>query len=445
MGLRHQSRLSIPQWIVLAYFTLILVGGSILTLPIASKTGDSTNYLDALFTATSALCVTGQVTLNTAEHWSRFGQTVIISLIEVGGIGFMTFWISIFLLSGHKPALLQRSIARDFLSISKGQSLKETIGYILCFSFFTQGIGMALLSFVLIPKYGLKTGLFYSLFHSISAFCNAGFDLFGDSLIHFTNQPLIILTIAGLIMSGGLGYLVWYDILTFYKNRRLQPYTKVVLITTCSIWLVSTILFAINEWNRNPFFELSVVDKWINYFFLAVTPRTAGYANIDYQQLSLPSILLTCILMFIGASSGSTAGGVKVSTIATFFINMIRNLQGKPTMIFKRVIDEETVKKAFFIIISATFIVVVSVYILLITETIPDGFGIEYVLIEVASCLGTVGLTLGLTPNLTSIGKIILIMLMFIGRVGLLTFYLSFSTSRKKTKLNYPEFPMMVG
>ncbi len=439
-------KLSIPQNIVLAYTLLITMGGILLWLPISSASGQWTSFIDAIFTATSATAVTGQVTLNTAEHWNYFGKTIILMLIQIGGLGFMTIWVLLFSnVFKRQTNLKQRKVVAESLSLSGGVSVQSKVRSILRFSLSTQLIGAFLLSFSFIPKYGVIKGLYFSVFHSISAFCNAGFDLIGNSLIDCQNNPFILIVIAMLVMIGGFGFIVWEDLFNFRKNRKLQPYTKIVLISTFSLWIVGMLLFWISESKSGTFSQLPISKQLTNYFFLSVTPRTAGFANIDYAQLTNGSIFLTIMLMFIGASSGSTGGGIKVTTLAVVLIVIYRSINHERFKIFNREISIDTIRQSFFIFASGLTLATVATFILLISEAIPVGSGIEYVLFEVFSVLGTVGLSMGLTPTLTILGKIILILLMLIGRVGVMTFLWSLAGEKHDTRIKYPEIDLLVG
>ncbi len=440
------QNLSIPQYIVLAYASVIAIGGFLLWLPISAANGNTTSFIDAIFTATSATAVTGQITLNTAEHWNYFGKTVILLLIEIGGLGFMTIWVLLYSnVFKRQTNLRQRKVVAESLSLSSGVSVQSTVAAILRFSFSVQLLGAFLLSFNFIPKYGASKGLYFSIFHSISAFCNAGFDLIGNSLVDYQNNPFVLVVIIALIMTGGLGFIVWQDLLNFRKNKKLQPYTKVVLFTTISLWLVGTILFWISESQNGTFSHLPFGKQLVNYFFLSVTPRTAGFANIDYAQLSSGSVFLTIMLMFVGASSGSTGGGIKVSTLAVVLIVIYRSINHDRFKVFNRAISTETMRQSFFIFSSGLTIGTIATFILLLSETIPAGFGIEYVLFEVFSVLGTVGLSMGLTPSLTVIGKVMVILLMLIGRVGVMTFLWSLAGEKHDPRIKYPETDLLVG
>lgn len=439
-------KLSIAQTIVIAYAFVIACGAFLLWLPISSASGKWTSFIDALFTATSATAVTGQVTLNTATHWNYFGKTVIITLIEIGGLGFMTIWIIFYhYLFKQRPNLRQRRIVSESLSLSGGDSVQQKVTTIVRFALTVQLIGALLLSFIFLPEFGVGKGIYYSVFHSISAFCNAGFDLIGNSLIDYQNNPFILLIIASLIMAGGLGFIVWEDLLNYRKTHKLSNYSKIVLTTTALLWILGTFLFWVTEHKNGTFSHLSWGDQFVNYFFLSVTPRTAGYANVDYANLSLGSLFLTTVFMFIGASSGSTGGGIKVTTLFVILLVIYRSINYNHSNVLNRSISSDTIRRSFFIFSSGMFIASLATFILLNTETIPDGFGIEYILVEVFSCIGTVGLTMGLTPSLTIIGKIVLILLMLIGRVGVMTFLWSLTNEKRESGINYPEMNLLVG
>lgn len=439
------NNFSIPQIIISAYASLILLGGILLSMPISSADGTWTSFIDALFTATSATAVTGQVTLNTAEHWNYFGKTIIITLIEIGGLGFMTIWVVFYNYLVGRPNLKARQAVSESLSLSGGDKLQVKISSILRIALSIQAIGALLLSFVFIPDFGVIKGIYYSVFHSISAFCNAGFDIIGNSLVSYQDNTYILLVIAGLVMSGGLGFIVWEEILNYRRTRKIRNYSRIILITTISLWAGGTILFGLIEGANGTFDHLPLGGRIVNYFFLSVTPRTAGFANIDYANLDQGSIFLTILLMFIGASSGSTGGGIKVTTLIVILVVLYRSMHNDTNHIFKRSISSDTVRRAFFVFGAGIIISTVAAFILLNTETIPGGYGIEYILLEVISCISTVGLTMGLTPNLTTIGKFVLILLMLIGRVGLLTFLWSFAGKKHKSRIKYADMNILVG
>lgn len=439
------KNLSVPQTILLGFATVILLGTGLLMLPISQQPGVETTFVDALFTATSAVCVTGQITLNTLTHWSYFGKTVIISLIEIGGLGFMSLVVMGFALLGRKSSIKNDLVLLESLNIDSMAESKQLMFYVIRFALTTQGLGALLLSVDFIPRLGWAKGIYYSLFHSISAFCNAGFDLFGDSLIGFRDNAYVVLVIAFLIFSGSFGFIVWRDVLTYLKNKRLLLHTKVVLMMV-GIILISSILLIAFIGEQNPYFaDLSVTDRIANYIFLAITPRTAGYTTVDYAQVGLPLVMITIILMFIGASSGSTGGGLKITTLFVLGLYFIRTFQGKEMTAFRRSIPTEYVRRALLLLIGSITLITVASLLLTITETIPEGFGLEYILMEVVSCFATVGLTMGLTPDLTTFGKLLLILVMFIGRVGILTFMWAFGDTKKESGIHLPEGKIMIG
>lgn len=441
------KKLSIPQQIALGFIIGIFVGAILLSTPYASISGQRTHFLDALFTATSAMTVTGQTVLNTAGHWNYFGKTVIIILIEVGGLGFMSIIVLVFVFMGRRLSLKQRLLVKEAVNTDNLQDAQSLIRYILKFSLFIQAIGALILSLDFIPRFGLLKGAYFSVFHSISAFNNAGFDLFGDSLLSFTQNPLVIFTIAGLIIVGGLGFLVWRDVLNYRKQRTLLIHTRLTLITTFSILLFSFVSFSISEIANGTFSDLNLGAQLMNTFFMSVTPRTAGYANVDYAGVSQVGIFMTIMLMFIGASSGSTGGGIKVTTFATLVLYVKAKFKDEGVHFHKRGISKVKVNKSILIVFIGIGMIVIATMLLLITETIPDGFGLEYVLLEVFSCFGTVGLSMGLTTHITNIGKVILIVLMFAGRIGLLTFFISFGAhpEDRRPLITYPDESILVG
>ena len=444
---KKKRRLSTPHFIAIGFASVILTGTLLLMLPFASQSGTITPFMDALFTATSAVCVTGQATLNTAAHWTYFGKTVIIILIEIGGLGFMSVIVLLSLFFGKKLNLAQRRTVAEAINSDSVSDAQKLIRYIIKFSVSIQLLGALILSIDFIPRFGFFKGIYFSLFHAISAFCNAGFDLFGNSLEGFQTNPLVLLTIAGLIFFGGLGFIVWRDILSYRYNRKLLLHTRITLLTTGSILVVSFILFWISETKAGTFAHLGFIDHLTNTLFMAVTPRTAGYASVNYAMISPMGIFLTLILMYIGASSGSTGGGVKVTTVATVFIYLKARFVGHDPHFANRSIPKEKITRSFMILFFGALLIMSASMILMITETIPKGFGMEYILVEVFSCFGTVGLTMGLTPNLTMIGKAVLIVVMFAGRIGLLTFFLSVSghTNDKEDTIKYPEGSILIG
>ncbi len=439
------KKLSIPQFIVFGFLSILILGGSMLMLPIASQSGEFTPFWDAFFTAASALFVTGQITLETASHWNYFGKTVILSLIEIGGLGFMTVLVLFFLLLGKKISLREKKIIQESLNIEDTSQAGSIVSYVLRFSISIQIIGAILLGISWIPQMGLIKGTYFSIFHSISAFCNAGFDLFGNSMAGFQENPYILFVIMSLIIIGGLGFIVWRDLSTFRKNKKLLFHTKIALSATGIVLLVSFLILGITEFRHGTFAHLNPFDQVVNTLFLAVTPRTAGYSNINYQQLSMAGIFVTIVLMFMGGSSGSTAGGIKLTTLSVLFFSFVSQFRREEPRFGFRAIGKERIQKAFLLLVVALLTITTILLLMFMTQTIPEGFGFEAVLMEVFSCFGTVGLSMGLTPYLNWFGKFLLIILMFMGRVGTLTVILSLGSVDKESKVHYPEDSVLIG
>lgn len=412
--------LTYSQKIVLGFILLGLVGTILLALPISSKTGNWTPLLDSLFTSISALCVTGLTVYDTFTHWSFLGQLVILCLIQVGGIGFMTVIISISTGLGHKIGLHERQLLVESSGLLHSANLSFLVKRITIFVIMIEAIGAALLSIRFIPEFGIKTGIYYGVFHSISAFCNAGFDLMGrfgkySSLTPYSTDSLVILTVSILIFLGGLGFIVWDDILRYKLNfKKYSLHTKIVLITSIAFTLVGSILFLLIE-NNHIFKEVGVKGKILSSLFLSISPRTAGFNAVDLPMLTNASIFLTILLMIVGGSSGSTAGGLKVTTVAVLFFSAFDNSRRRPTSsILKRRFSDNTIKQA-----SAMFtfyLIIGSIGALILSSL--NSSTLEEIIFEVFSALGTVGITLGITPNLGALSKITLVVLMFVGRVG---------------------------
>lgn len=443
-SLKKKLKLNGVQILALGFLVLILIGGIILSLPISSQSGEPTNFLDAIFTSTSAVCVTGLVTLDTSTHWSILGQTVIITLIEIGGLGFMSFAVLISLILGKKITLRERLVMQEAMNTYSIQGLVRMVKYVLIFTVSVQFFGALLLSTQFVPEYGLSRGIFYSIFHSISAFCNAGFDLFGTSLVGFSNNSVVILVVSTLIIIGGLGFTVLLEIYEFKGIKKLSLHSKLVLITTGVLIFGGAILMLIFEYsNPNTIGLMNIKDKLLNSFFASVSPRTAGFNSIPTSDMTLASKFLTIILMLIGGSPGSTAGGLKTVTCGILVLTVISVIKGREdTEVFGRRFTKEIVYKAFTIVFIGLSLVIGVTMILSYTEA---GASFIDLLYESASALGTAGLTLGLTPNLSPIGKVLIMLMMYIGRVGPLTVMLALTRKRKKSGYKYPEGKILIG
>ena len=432
--------------IALSFVVTILSGTFLLMLPIATNSGQATSFLNALYTATSATCVTGQTVVNTALHWNYFGKTVIMIMIELGGLGFMSFVVIFFTFFRKKLRLKQKLIIQESLNIEHLSDVGSLISYLIRFSIVAQLVGAMLLSVRFIPDLGVIKGIYFSIFHSISAFCNAGFDLFGNSMISFQSDSYILVVIMSLFITGGLGFVVWKDLLSFRKNKKLLLHTKITLVSVLTLIIGGAIIFFISETDNNTFAHLGLWDRIINAFFMSTTPRTAGFATIDYSTISPLGMFVTMIFMFIGGSSGSIAGGVKVTTVAVILFYVFKTFRNKPVVLKRKTVSEEKIVKSVIIITAGIILISLASSILLTTEVIPKSIGIEYVLFEIFSCFGTVGLSLGITPYLSTIGKVVSIIVMFAGRVGLMTFLLSLSRREaKSTSVQYPDAHIMIG
>ncbi|GCF92219.1 K+ transporter Trk [Enterococcus florum] len=439
------------QTIAFGFMAIILLGGLLLSLPVSSRSGEATSFIDAVFTATSATCVTGLTTLTTSEHWSGFGQLIIMILIEVGGLGFMVMPILFFTVFRKKVGLRTRILLQEALNMEAMSGVMKLMLHILRLAAFIQVAGAGLLAIDFVPAYGLKRGLWYAVFHSVSAFCNAGFDLFGDSLVGFQSNPYVLLVISGLIIAGGVGFFVWYDLIEFPKRKQLTLHSKIALSMTVFLLVGGTLFFYFSEHNASELVANSTpFERFANTIFMAVTPRTAGYFSINYLHMSQAGIFMTIILMFIGGTSGSTAGGLKTTTLAVLVIQTVSMLKGRERAeISGRTIRPAIVFKALTLFFITLSLCITAIIILSMTEVIPETSGIEFIAFEVVSAFATVGLTMGLTPELTLFGKVIIILLMYVGRVGILTVGFSLTMRGAKAKergqYKYPEESIYIG
>lgn len=442
----NKIKMTPVQVLAIGFALVIIVGSLLLSLPAASANGTRTPYVDCLFTATSATCVTGLVTVDTGTHWNYFGKTVIMCLIQTGGLGFMSFATLFALIIGKKITLKNRMIMQEALNSFNMQGLVRMSRYILLFTFSVEGIGALLLSTTFIPQFGIGKGIYYSIFHSVSAFCNAGFDLIGNfrSLTPYAENSVVILTIGALIVIGGLGFYVWQELYTLKDLKRVSLHTKVVLAST-SILIVggAILMFAFEFNNPGTIKNMPLRGKILSSLFASITPRTAGFNSISTSDMSPAGRFLTIILMFIGGSPGSTAGGIKTTTATLMLMTVISVIRGRQdTEILKKRIGKDIIDKAIAITLIGFSLIVTVVMILSITE---KGASLEYILYETTSAFGTVGLTLGLTPKLSTIGRIILSFVMYSGRVGPLTLAMALSKKSNSTSIRYPEDKILVG
>ena len=445
---RHgYHRLNQVQYIALGFFFIILAGSLILTLPIASRSGEWTPFLDSMFTATSATCVTGLVVYDTFTHWNVFGQLVILLLIQIGGLGFITVGVGFSMAFRRRIGLWQRDLLKESINAMEiggivKLSRKIFIGTALC-----EGAGAILLATRFIPEFGFVKGIYYSIFHAISAFCNAGFDLMGGqqpyaSFTAYATDPVINITIMLLIIVGGLGFVVWSDVVS--KRFRWKNYclhTKMVISVTLILIFGGALLLFLFE-QGGTIKGMSTGDQILTSLFGSVTARTAGFNTVDTGALQPESKLLTIVLMFIGGSPGSTAGGVKTTTIAVILIYVISNLRGESGCnVFHRRIGDEVIKKASMVFCLNLFLGLMSVTLILATSNLH----MSDVLFEVYSAISTVGMTTGITRDLNVVGRIVIIILMYCGRIGSMTFALSFVAKPETKGLSLPEEKITIG
>ncbi|MCM1272644.1 MAG: Trk family potassium uptake protein [Clostridium sp.] len=440
-------KLSAFQIIILGFLVAIFAGAMLLSLPIATKEDTGADFMDALFTSASAVCVTGLVVQDTATYWSFFGQSVIAILIQIGGIGVVTIAVAIVMLTGRKIGLMQRSTLQYAISAPKVGGIVKLIGFILKLTFFVELTGAVLMAPVFIRLFGAFKGMAYAVFHSISAFCNAGFDLMGtvkprSSLITFAGEPLINIVIMVLIIIGGIGFITWDDVRTHGIHiKKYRMPCKVILCFTCGFIIVSTLFFYFVEFDKPQWEYLSGEEKVYAAVFQSVAPRTAGFNTVDTARFSDSGQALTIILMLIGAAPGSTAGGMKLTTVAVLFASAISVIRRRDdSQFFGRRMDAHAVKDAAAVLIIYLFLFLAGGFI--ISEL--EGLTLSACLFETASAIGTVGLSLGITPELGLVSRIILIVLMFFGRVGGLTILFA-AVTNKNAGYRLPKESIVVG
>ena len=416
---KRRKSMSSFQIILLSFFVLIMLGTVLLMLPISSRERVFTPFADALFTATSATCVTGLIVKDTATYWSFFGQAVIITLIQIGGMGVITIGMTVMRASGMKIGLWHRSTMQESVSAPTVGGMVRYSGFIIKTTVLIELIGAALLFPVFCRDFGVLKGLWYSFFHSISAFCNAGFDLMGarepfSSLTSYGSNIYVNCIIMLLIIAGGIGFLVWGDLKTHkFHFKRYSLQTKIVLITSLLLIVLPAVYFFFHEYQ-----DMNLSDRIISSFFQSVTTRTAGFNSQDLTKMSESGIAVMVILMMIGGSPGSTAGGMKTATFAVLFLSAIAVFSRKrDVQSFKRRISDDTVRNAGVILFMYLALTFISGVVISRTEQLP----LLTCLFETGSGIGTVGLTLGITTKLKLLSKIILMVLMFFGRVGGLT------------------------
>lgn len=446
---RRPKSISATKVIAVMFAFIILLGACLLNLPAASRSGISCGFRAALFTATSATCVTGLSLFDTYTQWSGFGQTVILLLIQIGGLGFMSAATLVVFALRRRIGLKQRLVMAQALSVSDMDGIVKLQKTVLIGSFSIEAMGALILILRFWPEYGFATAVKWGVFHSVSAFCNAGFDIFGSitpgaSLMEFQSDPVVLLTLGTLVVFGGLGFLVWQEIAEKRKFRSLSVYARLVLLTTSGLLLLGWILMLLLEWNNpDTLGTMSVSDKLLNGLFQSITLRTAGFASVDQSLLTEGGKAVSMVLMLIGGSSGSTAGGLKTVTFVVLLLFVGTRARGKTTAcVFKRTIPENQVLDAMTIAMVMLFLAVFGG--IFISATSPVGF--TDALYESVSALATVGLTAGVTGSLSIPAQLLVIVYMYFGRVGVLTISLGFLMgNRAEERFRYARTDLLIG
>lgn len=448
--------LSPGQALIFYYALTILIGALLLATPLAAN-GTRLSFLDALFTATSAQCVTGLSVIDVGTRLSLFGQGVLLALIQIGGLGIMTFSVYLFIYLRVGVSIRGRWIINETLMHSPISSWRELIRDIFVMTMVIETLGTLLLSLVFIPRFGFWQGLYSAVFHSISSFCNAGFSLFSDSMVGFRDQPLVNMTLLTLIVVGGLGFLVIRELHQWVRDwrgkkkrpQRLSLHTRIVLSTTAILIIASSAIIGIIEYDR-ALAGLPWAEKIWTAVFQAVTARTAGFNSIDINSFAVPTLFLLIFLMFVGASPGSAGGGIKTTSLALFYAILVSRLKGqRSTSLFRRTIPDDAVSRAQTLIMLAIIVIALSLFCLLIVQATDLEHEnkrqfLAYVF-EVFSAFSTTGLSIGATGQLNAIGKSIIIILMFAGRVGLLTMAFAIAGRTRKFSCRYAEENIMIG
>ena len=445
--MRLIRKLSYTQIIALTFFALILLGTFLLCLPISSRTREWTDMLSAMFTATSATCVTGLSVFDTYSYWSLFGQIVILCLIQIGGLGFMTVLCLFSMLLRRNIGLRERRLLQQSAGAMQVGGIVALVRRIVIGTAIIEGSGALLLALSFCPRYGFFKGLYFAVFHSVSAFCNAGFDLLGSggvarSLYDYSGNPFVLLPIIALILIGGLGFFVWEDIAKHKTSfRSMSLHSRIVLCASAVLFFGGAAAFFVLEYNHLLSGQ-SFGEKLINSLFLSITPRTAGFSIASYADMSDGGSMLTLFLMLIGGNSGSTAGGMKVTTLVVLLTGAVAAAQGKPSVtIGKRRLDDDAVRQA-----SAIAVIYVTVAVFVTTVICAtDGLVLRDAAFEVVSAIATVGASVGITSSLSAVASVLIMILMFAGRVGGLSLALLIAEKRAHPPVDRPVEKIMIG
>lgn len=448
-----KKHLTTTQIITLSFLLVIFIGTLLLMTPFTSAQGTVTPFEDALFTAASCVCVTGLVTVTTAFHWNLFGHIIILILIQIGGLGVIALATGFMMLLGKKISLSSRKLLGDAFNLETLQGLVKFLRKVFFGTFLVEGIGALLYLPAFVPQFGAK-GIWYSIFHSVSAFCNAGIDLIGaDSLMPFVHNVWVNGVTMALIIVSGLGFIVWFDIIetvkkNLHSNQKrffsaLRLHTKIVLVMTAFLLLAGAVLyFAFEYYNPGTIGNFTLGQKILASFFQSVTTRTAGFVTISQKALTTPSVIVTLFLMFTGGSPAGTAGGVKTTTLAIIFLTVTATVRGREDIIcFHRRISDKTARKALAVVLISFFASIAAVIAMMIFE---QGDAADQIF-EVYSALGTVGISRNYTSLIGLAGKIILCICMFLGRIGPITMVLVFTMRDRQTAAKLPEETVTVG
>ena len=447
MVARLRGRLTHTQWIAVGFLIIILCGTFLLMLPVSDRRMQGTDFLSALFTATSATCVTGLVVVDTYQHFSLFGQIVILLMIQVGGLGFVTIGVRVLLMMGKKIGLADRGLLKDSVNALALGGIVRLTKLIIKGTLLIEGIGALLLSIRFIPEFGFWEGIYYSIFHAVSAFCNAGFDLMGrfeaySSLVRYTNDWLVNLTVISLILIGGLGFLVWNDLI---KNRlafrKYSLHTKMVLTALVVLVVVPSLLFWGLE-RSGVLGTLSPSGQFWGALFAEVTPRTAGFNTTDVAGMGDAGKILTLVLMLIGGNPGSTAGGVKTTTVMVllcYIVSMIQHRDG--VNVYGRRLEDGMIEKAAVVFTLTLTLAVTASFCICAVDRLP----MSDVLLETFSAVNTVGMSTGITRQTGVFSRMVLILLMYCGRIGSLSFALAFTDKRRKSSVRQPMERINIG
>lgn len=445
--MKIKKTISTARLFALGFALIILLGAVLLCLPVSNKSGSSIPFINALFTSCSATCVTGLVVYDTWSQFTVFGQVVIILLIQIGGLGFMTFAILLSMVAGRRISLAQRINLSEAIGAGRLGGVVKLARRILFGTLIIEGTGAVLLFLRFRTLFPTGTAIWYGVFHSISAFCNAGFDLMGvvkpgSSITYFVSDPTVSLTIASLILLGGLGFIVWDDVLnSHFRFKRMRLHTKIVLVFSLAIVVIPTLLFMYTERN-GVYAGMSTGGRILAALFSAVTPRTAGFNTVDIAAMSEAGILMTVLLMIIGAGSGSTGGGVKISTFAVQLLSVFSYMKGREDVnIMERRIDHSLCRRAFCSVLLYIGLGLLASYVIAAVQALP----LKNIMFECFSALGTVGLSTGITSQLENLPKVIIIILMYAGRVGSVTVFMAVTDFKNVADARYPEEDIVIG